>query len=442
MKKILVFVFITFFLCPVQSQEHFSIENGKNKISIPFKLINNLVFFPINVNGVELNFILDSGAKETILFGLDERKEIDLNQVETIRFRGLGSNDDVAGLKSEHNVLNCKGFVSSHQTLYVILDQEFNLSSQFGIPVNGTIGYDFFKDNSVEINYEKQLLYVYRNDSKKLARLKKKKVSLPMKIENKKPYILSQLKMNDDFSTVKMLVDTGNSDALWIFQNDTLRLPDKKIEDYLGKGFSGEIEGYRGKIDQYSIAGFDFLKPIVAFPDSASLRHINRDSDRTGSVGAGVLKRFNVLFDYVNETIYLKKNHFFEDGFKYNLSGIVVKHAGLKWINGAGIFKNNKNSLDVTSETTLSGNLTSDLKYQFELKPIYKIANLRKNSAAEKSGLQLEDIIVSINKTSVQKFDLQQINTLLKSEDKKELTLEVERKGLVLNFSFHVEEEL
>jgi hypothetical protein len=44
-----------------------------NKVKIPFQLINNLVFIPINVNGVELTF-LDSGVKETILFSLEEKK--------------------------------------------------------------------------------------------------------------------------------------------------------------------------------------------------------------------------------------------------------------------------------------------------------------------------------------------------------------------------------
>jgi hypothetical protein len=42
-----------------------------------FQLINNLVFIPINVNGVELTF-LDSGVKETILFSLEEKMKLAL----------------------------------------------------------------------------------------------------------------------------------------------------------------------------------------------------------------------------------------------------------------------------------------------------------------------------------------------------------------------------
>jgi hypothetical protein len=48
-----------------------------NKVKIPFQLINNLVFIPINVNGVELTFIGFWG-KETILFSLEEKMKLAL----------------------------------------------------------------------------------------------------------------------------------------------------------------------------------------------------------------------------------------------------------------------------------------------------------------------------------------------------------------------------
>jgi hypothetical protein len=69
-----------------------------NKVKIPFQLINNLVFIPINVNGVELTFLLDSGVKETILFSLEEN-EISLKNIEK-SLSGLGSEDAIEGLKS------------------------------------------------------------------------------------------------------------------------------------------------------------------------------------------------------------------------------------------------------------------------------------------------------------------------------------------------------
>ena len=86
----------------------FQFDNEVNKVSVPFKLINNLVFIPIKVNGIELNFLLDSGVEETILFSLEEKKEVSFFNVEKITLRGLGSEDAIEGLKSTNNILEVR----------------------------------------------------------------------------------------------------------------------------------------------------------------------------------------------------------------------------------------------------------------------------------------------------------------------------------------------
>ena len=130
------------------AQDDFSIEDHRSKVVIPFKLINNLVFIPIKVNGIELNFLLDSGVEETILFSMEEKKEVSFKNVEKVKLRGLGSENEIEGLKSTNNTLETHGLKSHNHLLYIILDQNFNLSSHIGIPVNGIIGYqqqDIFK---------------------------------------------------------------------------------------------------------------------------------------------------------------------------------------------------------------------------------------------------------------------------------------------------------
>ena len=49
-----------------------------------------------------------------------------------------------------------------------------------------------------------------------------------------------------------------------------IKVPNKNFEDYLGKGFSGEIHGNRAKIETLEIGNFEFKKPIVAMPDTIS----------------------------------------------------------------------------------------------------------------------------------------------------------------------------
>lgn len=441
MKKYIVLFFGLFLPFLLFGQGDFLLENNATKATIPFKLINNLVFIPIKVNGVELNFLLDSGVEETILFSMEEKQEVSFNNVEKIKLRGLGSEEEIEGLKSTKNILETHGLKSNDHMVFIILDQSFNLSSHIGIPVNGIIGHKFFRNNYVEVNYQKRKIIVHAKNNKFEERLNKKFRMVPITVEKSKPYIMTTATVNNEEIPAKLLIDIGNSDAFWVFENDKIKLPNKNFPDFLGKGFSGDIEGHRAKIDKFSIDEFDFKKPIVSFPDSASIRNVKMVPGRIGSVGGEVLKRFTLVLDYKGKKLYLKKNSKFGEPFTYNKSGITVQHNGLQWVQETVHLETVRvaSSMDELQEKEKNSN---NFKYKFALKPVYEIVNVRKNSAAEKCGLLKGDIIISINKTQPYKYTLQQINNLLKSEDDISINIEVERNSVVLKFKFRLEDEL
>ncbi|MCD0473311.1 aspartyl protease family protein [Flavobacterium sp. EDS] len=440
MKRKITLFFLQIITFTAFSQQGFVIDKHIDKVTIPFKLINNLVFIPIKVNGIELNFLLDSGVDDTVLFSLEDKKELRFFNIKKIKLRGLGIEESIEGLKSTNNTLEVDGLKSTDNLLYVILDQEFNLSSHIGIPVNGIIGYQFFKDNLIEINYHSKKITVHRATDKYNNRLEKKFKKIPITIERAKPYLYSNAVIDSLGIPAKLLVDTGNSDAFWIFQNPNIKLPVKNFEDYLGKGFSGDIEGRRARIPKFSIGDFDFIHPIVAFPDSSSVRNVKMVPNRIGSVGGEILRRFTVVFDYKGQKMYLKKNKEFPHPFTYNKSGIVIQHNGLQWVQETvhletvPIVKNS--SSDATEK------ISDDFRYKFLLKPVFEIANVRKKSAAERSGLRNGDIIISINKNLAYKYSLEQINRLLKSEDDIWISLEIERDSQLLKFKFQLTDEL
>jgi len=441
MKKYIVLFFGLFLPFLLFGQGDFILENNATKATIPFKLINNLIFIPIKVNGVELNFLLDSGVEETILFSMDEKQEVSFNNVVKIKLRGLGSEEEIEGLKSTRNILETHGLKSSDHMVFIILDQSFNLSSHIGIPVNGIIGHKFFRNNLVEVNYQKKKIIVHAKGNKFQEKLNKQFRMVPITVEKAKPYIMTTATVNDQEIPAKLLIDIGNSDAFWVFENDKIKLPNKNFPDFLGKGFSGDIEGHRAKIDKFSIDEFDFKKPIVSFPDSASIRNVKMVPGRIGSVGGEVLKRFTLVLDYGEKKLYLKRNSKFGEPFTYNKSGITVQHNGLQWVQETVHLETVRvaSTMDELQEKDRNDN---NFKYKFALKPVYEIVNVRKNSAAEKCGLQKGDIIVSINKNQPYKYSLQQINSLLKSEDDVWINMEVERNSLVLKFRFKLEDEL
>lgn len=437
--------FLLFFLGRYsnRAQEGFQFLANQTKAEIPFQWINNLIFIPITVNGVELNFLLDSGVEETILFSLDDKKELSLYNVDKIKLRGLGSDESVEGLKSTNNYMFVKGLVAPKQSFFIILDQNFNLSSHIGIPVNGIIGTQFFKNNLIEIDYLKKKITVSKPNPKYQEKLDKKFVSFPISIERAKPYFNVQLKIEDAYIESKMLIDIGNSDAIWVFQNYTkeITVPKKNFDDFLGKGFSGAVEGKRAKISELKMADFKFSTPIVAFPDSSSLKNVKMVNNRVGSIGAEIFRRFKVVFDYEKGAMYLKKNTNFKSHFKYNKSGIEIEQSGLKWVEDYVKLENNLLQRDDASNHEL-GKVMNNYKYKFELKPNYVIANIRKKSAAEKCGLKVGDEIVSIGGTPVYKYTLQKINNFFSVEEDKYITMEVVREGIKLKFTFKLESEL
>jgi hypothetical protein len=438
MRRIIILCFFIISSLPVFAQDEFQFEKGTDKVIIPFKLINNLIFIPLKVNKVELYFLLDSGVEETILFSMEEKKEVSFFNVEKIALRGLGSETSIEGLKSTNNIVEVNGLKSHNHLLYIVLDQGFNLSSHIGIPVNGIIGYSFLKSNLVEINYERKRITVFKDNAKNRKRIEKKYQMVPITIEKLKPYVKGSTIISSAEIPTKLLIDIGNSDAIWLFENKekSINIPAKNFEDYLGKGFSGDVEGRRAQIKKFEFSNFKFYNPIVAFPDSSSLKNVRMVKDRAGSIGAEILKRFNLVFDYPNQQLFLKKNHSYSSPFNYNKSGIELQHDGLQWVQETV-------SLETVpyagNESSAKANTVySNFKYKFVLKPMYTIVNVRKNSPAALSGLQKGDIIVSINQKPGYEFTLEKIYSLLKTEEENWINFVVERNSQILKFKFQL----
>ena len=442
MKRTLNLFFLIFSIYSVLAQQGFQFEKNGDKISVPFKLINNLVLLPIKVNGVELNFLLDSGVEETILFSLEEKKEVRFFNAEKVLLRGLGSQEAVEGLKSTNNILQFGSMLYADHMVYIVLNQDFNLSSHIGIPVNGIIGFQFFRNNLVEINYSKKRVIVYSDTAKNRKKIVRKFKTIPIAIEKSKPYLKGTVLLNNKELLVKLLIDIGNSDAIWLFQDrsEFLKVPPKNFADFLGRGFSGDVEGKRARIQKFAMNQFVFNNPIVAFPDSTSIRNVTMVPDRMGSVGGEIMKRFTVIFNYPKKEMYVKKNSLYNDPFAYNKSGVEIQHNGLQWVQETVRME----TVPLLPKYNESGEtkVLNDFKYKFQLKPIYEIANVRNNSPAANSGVQKGDIIILINNAPAYRYSLQKVNSLFRSEEEKWITLEVERNSQILKFRFQLQDFL
>ncbi|MBF5027825.1 PDZ domain-containing protein [Planobacterium sp. GCR5] len=438
MKSLLVVLLLTFSL--VKSQEGFKLPENK-PISLDFKLINNLIFLPVQVNGVTLTFLLDSGVNETLLFSL-ENKEVDFNDVEKMKFSGLGENTDIEGLLAINNRVTVgKDFTDNAHRIYIILNESFNFSSHVGIEVNGILGYHFFKNHQIKIDYIKKKITVYPS----LAKLRgEKRYSVaPLSIELNKPYVYAQVFQSSGGSDSKMLIDLGNSDAVWLFPAliEGFQYNRPNIEDFLGRGFNGDIYGKRSRINRLALAGFTLQKPLAAMPDPSSIQHLRLVEGRKGSIGSEILRRFSVVIDYSASRILLKPNRHFSDPFHFNMSGLDIKHDGMSWQQDLVRVESPKVGYQ-TGDEKPHYTATADFKYRFTLRNEYSVAGVRKDSPAFIAGIQAGDKIVKINGKKASEFTLSSMHELFKSSEGKRIIMELETNGAIRKVEFRLEDPI
>ena len=236
-----------------------------------------------------------------------------------------------------------------------------------------------------------------------------------------------------------MLIDSGGSDTLWLFEDDAIGIKSKPafFQDFLGYGLSGSVYGKRSVIDALVIKGFVLENANVAYPDDSSMSSAKQIKDRNGSLAGNILKRFNMIIDYQKAIITLKKNSHFKEKFSYNKSGIELAHGGVRFVKEMdnGVL-NEKSSLMNDDVASNRNRIVLDPKYKISLKPAYAIVELREDSPAFDAGLMIGDVILSINGQPSHQYTLQQIIHMFYDDDGKRIKLKVDRNGKDLTFCF------
>jgi len=446
LKKHLIFgVFLFSFYANLNAQSGFHfLDKHQKKQQIRFRLINNLVIIPLKINGLELSFILDTGVDKTILFDRNYNDSLVLKNIEKINLRGLGNGKAVTALFSKNNLFKIKNLISFNEAIYIILRDNFNISSRMGTTIHGVIGYRLFKNFIVKINYRSKKITFYNPKYYHYKNCKKCE-TFPLEFHRNKPYVNISIQL-DSIGTkktpVKMLLDTGGSDAVWLFEHTKkeIQTPQRFFTDVLGEGFSGTVIGNRSRIPAIFLGKYKLKAPTVSFLDTLSSFNARQFKKRNGSIGGEVLRRFLVKIDYPNKKITLKKNSNFKDSFNYNMSGLNVIY------NGLVLVREERRVSDLTSDDFGKSANTNVIKivtsYQYKFKPSYKIEYVTKDSPAAKAGVLAGDILVKLNGKWAYQLKLKDITNTFSERDKKRIRLTVNRNGKTLKFEFRLEKKI
>lgn len=438
LKKNSLTLFLLFAIALGFAQGEFNLPR-KDSDKVRFELIGNLILIPVELNGVPLTFVLDSGVSKPILFNLANVDSLQIRDVETIMLRGLGGGDAIEAMRSKSNFFKVGNALNVNQDIYVVFDRSLNFTPRLGVPVHGIIGYDLFKNFIIEINYTSNYIKLHK-PSTYTYRSCKKCETFNLSLYNNKPFIEGEVEVDSTLVPIKLLIDTGSSDALWLFEDETLGLqPYQNIyfNDFLGKGLSGNVYGKRSKVKTFKLKSFELHDVNAAFPDSTSISHARKHTDRNGSISGELLKRFNLIIDYPNAKFTLKKNGLFKTPFSYNRSGIILEQNGVLMVK-----ERVDNRVHTKEDNVVSSNVKIDIvtHYSYALKPAYTVVELRKDSPAEKAGILQGDIILEINGKKTYDLKLQNIINYFKSKIGKLISLKIDRNGSIMKFQFRLED--
>ncbi len=327
---------LLFFTAPAQETKHqFNFIGDGDHITVPFKYRQGFIVLDVTLNGKDpLKLILDTGAENIILFKYSAIDNYNLSVSKDIQLVGSDLEQVVGASICRFNKIQLESGVAFSNDLIVLKEDILALDQMIGLPIDGILGGRAFWGQTIELDYIKEELTIYKSKATPLYANDINYQAYPITLENHKPYInLTYRDHNDSAIDLKVLIDTGSALGLLLFSHadSTLNLPPIHIRTALGKGIGGDILGYVGRLPKVELSEVHIFNGVVAYFQDVE-EDVNPDiyAKRLGLIGNPLLSRFDVAIDYLNSVAYLKTNDRFGDAWQHDMSGLQIFASGRK----------------------------------------------------------------------------------------------------------------
>lgn len=285
---------------------------SKNAIqTIPFKLDRNRIIIPMRVNdSPELNLIFDSGMPfdGAYLFHKELALILKSDSTMDVQVGGAGDGEASQAIMAENQVLSASGAVFDSQM--VVISRSEGTQT---FPTDGVIGWTLLGHYIVHIDFDMSSILLYDSagftpDDSWSA--------IDMTLKKNIPWIEATLStVEGEEVQIAVYLDIASGDALELLIRDDMKFtsPGELGTEYLGTGLSGDIYGGRARTHMFKM-GPHALYDIPSVLAPAEVRSKQEGADAI--IGCHLLTRFNVIFDYCNNKMYIKPNNNFKTSFE------------------------------------------------------------------------------------------------------------------------------
>ncbi len=301
---------------PAEQATDFSFASGYSAENIPFRFIEDHIFFEVMIRGEKSLWALDSGAGVTVLeSGFAEKLGLEL--LGTLKGKGAGS--VVEASFTNLPAFSLPGIEFGEQKVAVI-ELGWLFSEWMDLEVAGLLGFDFASRFVTKIDYANELISFYHPDH----------------FEYKGPGVVLNAPVSQSNSFHLPVTIDGIYGGLWNLDTGAggmwFHYPFAEKHGFIdrpgvygmsaGAGGSGRHLNVQFKTMEF--AGWTIEDPIISIPLGKGEGAFANEA-LTGNIGNSLLRHFVIYLDYAHEKVIVEKGEEFGKAFPRNNSGLQIK---------------------------------------------------------------------------------------------------------------------
>ena len=307
------------FRMPGPPPPDFTFADNRTSATLPFDLANNHIYVDVRLNGKgPFRMLFDSGGANIVT--PDVARGLGLKSEGALQGRGVGEKSEDVALTRVDSV-RVGDVEVAHQVFAVFpLDA---LSQVEGVPAAGLIGYEVFKRFVVRVEYDQGRMTL---TDPAAFRYEGPGTIVPFQFNGHIPQVEGEI----DGLPGKFDIDTGSRASLtllapFVEKHGLKERYRAQLEAVTGWGVGGPARGLLTRAGSIRLGPIKVERPVTEL--SLQTKGAFTDPYVAGNIGGGILKRFNIVFDYANQRLIFEPN---ANGSKpdiYDRSGLWLNRA-------------------------------------------------------------------------------------------------------------------